>query len=247
MRNVTATNIETAACFLAEADAIVVAAGAGMGVDSGLARLQGQRRLLEGVPRTCGKSRMDFTCIANPGSLPSPPGTLAWGFYGHRLKLYRGIRPHAGFDILKTFGETKPNGWAVFTSNVDGQFQKAGLSMDPCMNATAPSITSSVWSHAAATSGLLITSSRRSMRSTASCSTSLPVVLAMRRSGPAQHPDVRRHGAGWSQTGLPSQEQALDNVGSMRTAASGGHRTGGRHGHCVGPLFQPACSASVPR
>ena len=43
---------------------------------------------------------------------------LAWGFYGHRLDLYRKA-PYEGFSIL--------NGLArdtyIFTSNVDGQFQ----------------------------------------------------------------------------------------------------------------------------
>lgn len=35
--------------------------------------------------------------------------------------------PHAGFAILKRWGERMPNGCRVFTSNVDGQFQRAGF------------------------------------------------------------------------------------------------------------------------
>ena len=35
--------------------------------------------------------------------------------------------PHAGFSILKRWGENLPGGYRVFTSNVDGQFQKAGF------------------------------------------------------------------------------------------------------------------------
>jgi NAD-dependent SIR2 family protein deacetylase len=46
---------------------------------------------------------------------------------GVRLKLYRETEPHAGFDLLRRWGESMPRGYFVFTSNVDGQFQKAGL------------------------------------------------------------------------------------------------------------------------
>lgn len=35
---------------------------------------------------------------------------------------------HAGFQMLKEIGERMPNGYFVYTSNVDGQFQKAGFS-----------------------------------------------------------------------------------------------------------------------
>jgi len=53
--------------------------------------------------------------------------SLAWGFYGHRLNLYRHIQPHKGFAILKAWTLAKPMpGW-VYTSNVDGQFQKEGF------------------------------------------------------------------------------------------------------------------------
>jgi len=49
---------------------------------------------------------------------------LAWAFYGHRLKMYRETTPHEGFNILLNLPKEK----FVFTSNVDGQFQKAGFS-----------------------------------------------------------------------------------------------------------------------
>ena len=55
---------------------------------------------------------------------------MAWGFYGHRLDLYRKTVPHAGFEILRRWGEGMLLGVRVFTSNVDGQFQKAGFTED---------------------------------------------------------------------------------------------------------------------
>lgn len=124
-----ATNFETAACFLAEADAIVVAAGAGMGVDSGLPDFRGNEGFWKAYP-ALATARMDFTRIANPAAFHHHP-KQAWGFYGHRLNLYRQTAPHAGFELLRRWGRAKPLGVGVFTSNVDGQFQKAGFGDSP--------------------------------------------------------------------------------------------------------------------
>ena len=53
---------------------------------------------------------------------------MAWGFYGHRMGLYRSTVPHQGFAILAQWAAVLPLGHWVFTSNVDGQFQRAGFS-----------------------------------------------------------------------------------------------------------------------
>jgi NAD-dependent SIR2 family protein deacetylase len=63
--------------------------------------------------------------MANPVWFQRNP-RLAWAFYGHRLNLYRKTSPHKGFGQLLQIGEQKPGGYFVFTSNVDGQFQKGG-------------------------------------------------------------------------------------------------------------------------
>ncbi|WP_321495231.1 Sir2 family NAD-dependent protein deacetylase [uncultured Desulfobacter sp.] len=55
---------------------------------------------------------------------------MAWAFYGHRLNLYRETIPHEGFSKLLDLGEEMQYGYFVFTSNVDGQFQKAGFHED---------------------------------------------------------------------------------------------------------------------
>ncbi len=69
----------------------------------------------------------NFSAISSPSTFRNDP-TLAWGFYGHRLKLYRDTVPHAGFAILREFARFMEHGAFVYTSNVDGQFQKAGFS-----------------------------------------------------------------------------------------------------------------------
>ncbi len=114
-----------AAQYLREADALVICAGAGMGVDSGLPDFRGAEGFWRAYP-ALRDSGIVFEGIANPAAFVESP-ERAWGFYGHRLALYRRTEPHAGFAILKAWGERMAKGCFVFTSNVDGQFQKAGF------------------------------------------------------------------------------------------------------------------------
>ena len=117
--------MEHAAQLISQADALVVAAGAGMGVDSGLPDFRGADGFWKAYP-ALARSAISFVEIASPHAFRLEPD-LAWGFYGHRLSLYRSTLPHEGFAILKRWAERMPHGTFVFTSNVDGQFQKAGF------------------------------------------------------------------------------------------------------------------------
>lgn len=118
-------SITEARAALARASALVVTAGAGMGVDSGLPDFRGDEGFWKAYP-PFAKLGLGFTSLANPRWFRSDPA-LAWGFYGHRLELYRATTPHPGFGLLRAFGAALPDGAFVFTSNVDGQFQKAGF------------------------------------------------------------------------------------------------------------------------
>jgi len=117
--------IRAAADVIAAAEVLLVAAGAGMGVDSGLPDFRGAEGFWNAYPpyRELG---LDFTDLASPEWFARDP-ELAWGFYGHRLDLYRRTVPHRGFALLRGWAAAKPGGYFVFTSNVDGQFQKAGF------------------------------------------------------------------------------------------------------------------------
>ncbi|QDV29403.1 NAD-dependent protein deacetylase [Planctopirus ephydatiae] len=115
--------ITEAARLIAEADALLIAAGAGMGVDSGLPDFRGPEGFWRAYPPFRGKA---FHEISTPHWFETDP-QLAWGFFGHRLGLYRNTQPHAGFAILHQWAQRPPGGAFVFTSNVDGQFQKAGF------------------------------------------------------------------------------------------------------------------------
>jgi NAD-dependent SIR2 family protein deacetylase len=118
-------SIEKAASVIKEADAILVCAGAGMGVDSGLPDFRGNEGFWNAYP-PFAKLGYSFIDMANPDWFHRDPH-LAWGFYGHRLNLYRQTVPHPGFEILLQIGKKKKGGYFVFTSNVDGQFHQAGF------------------------------------------------------------------------------------------------------------------------
>jgi NAD-dependent SIR2 family protein deacetylase len=120
--------IDCAAEALAGAGALVVGAGAGMGVDSGLPDFRGTQGFWRAYPPYAALG-LSFEELANPHWFDADP-PLAWGFYGHRLNLYRATRPHAGFAGLLRIAQRMPHGAFVYTSNVDGQFQRAGFDPD---------------------------------------------------------------------------------------------------------------------
>ena len=120
--------LQNAARYIAEADTIFIGAGAGMGVDSGLPDFRGKEGFWRAYP-VFRKLRYSFEDMANPTWFSRDP-EQAWGFYGHRLNTYRLIEPHAGFGILRKWMQEKPLPGFVFTSNVDGHFQKAGFSAE---------------------------------------------------------------------------------------------------------------------
>ncbi|BCG46664.1 NAD-dependent protein deacetylase of SIR2 family [Citrifermentans bremense] len=121
-------SFEQAAEIVAQAQALVVTAGAGMGVDSGLPDFRGDQGFWTAYPlyRRLGISFVD---AANPEHFERDP-SFGWGFYGHRTNLYRETVPHPGFQQLLQWAERYRLDCFVATSNVDGQFQKAGFAAD---------------------------------------------------------------------------------------------------------------------
>jgi NAD-dependent SIR2 family protein deacetylase len=107
------------------AKALVITAGAGMGVDSGLPDFRGDQGFWKAYPMY-GRLGINFVAAANPDHFQRDPA-FGWGFYGHRTNLYRETVPHEGFGILLRWIERFDLDYFVVTSNVDGQFQKAGF------------------------------------------------------------------------------------------------------------------------
>lgn len=113
--------LERAAAALTGRSALLVTAGAGMGVDSGLPDFRGNEGFWRAYPPYAHLG-LRFDELADPRWFHEDP-EFAWGFYGHRLQLYRDTLPHAGFAQLRKLA-TASTGFAL-TSNIDGHFQRA--------------------------------------------------------------------------------------------------------------------------
>lgn len=121
-------SIARARRLLRSADALVIAAGAGMSADSGLPTFRGNDGFWKAYP-ALGQRGASFAEIASPATFEEDP-QLAWGFYGHRLSMYRDAAPHAGYALLRGLARTLEHGAFVVTTNVDGHFQRAGFAED---------------------------------------------------------------------------------------------------------------------
>ncbi len=121
-------NVRLAAEAIQQADTLLVTAGAGMGVDSGLPDFRGNQGFWQQHP-IYAEQGLTFKDLASPDWFKRDP-YKAWGFYGYRYHLYQNTQPHLGFALLKHWQAVKPIAGFVYTSNVDGHFQKAGFSDD---------------------------------------------------------------------------------------------------------------------
>lgn len=128
MKQISQEALEMAGAAITSSESLLICAGAGMGVDSGLPDFRGNEGFWKAYPPLHQRG-ISFIEMANPLWFERDP-SLAWGFYGHRLNLYRNTAPHPGFHILKNWASRMPGGFFVFTSNVDGHFQSSGYSSD---------------------------------------------------------------------------------------------------------------------
>jgi len=120
--------VAVAAESITQAAALVVTAGAGIGIDSGLPDFRGNQGFWNAYPMY-ERLGLSFIQAANPEHFEDDPH-FGWGFYGHRTNLYRQTVPHAGFHLLQEWISRYQLDHFVVTSNVDGQFQKTGFSVE---------------------------------------------------------------------------------------------------------------------
>ncbi len=111
-----------------QADGLLICAGAGMSVDSGLPDFRSVGGFWNAYP-PLADTGLRFDQIATPRFYQDYP-TLAYWFFAHRLNQYRQTMPHNGYQILQKWAKKLPHNAFVFTSNVDGHFQKSGF--DEC-------------------------------------------------------------------------------------------------------------------
>ena len=88
--------VQRAAELIANTDALVIGAGAGMGVDSGLPDFRGANGLWTSR-RTVRDRPMDIMDLASPQTFETDPA-LAWGFYGERLLAMSAIAALSAVD-----------------------------------------------------------------------------------------------------------------------------------------------------
>lgn len=117
--------IDRAAGLIADADALIIAAGAGMSVDSGLPDFRGS----QGVWTTLDSPAATHEGLHEllQGRCFTDDPRKAMEFYGHALDVCRRTTPHRGYGLLLKWARKKAHGAFVYTSNVDGQFQAAGF------------------------------------------------------------------------------------------------------------------------
>lgn len=118
--------IHRAAELIRSADALLVTTGAGMGVASGMGTFRGANA---GIWPPLKELGIDFTEMSNPVWFSKPEvehtqqsANFAWSFWHFRHQAYTKIEPHAGYSILKRWGESMPHGMFSFTSNIDGHW-----------------------------------------------------------------------------------------------------------------------------
>ncbi len=116
-------DVDRAAWLINHADALLIASGAGMGVDSGLPDFRGNHGLWEAYP-PIAQLGLSFEEMATPDLFRERPH-LAWGFYGHRFNVYHATQPHVGYHILRDWCRTRDH--FIFTSNVDNGYVKSGF------------------------------------------------------------------------------------------------------------------------
>ena len=113
--------LQRAASALFASDAVLVAVGAGMGVDSGIPDFRGTESLFAGFEQP-----MSYEQMSNSEHFQRDPA-FAWGVNYVQLELYRRAQPHDGFARILSWMQALGKPWFAFTSNIDGQLQKAGF------------------------------------------------------------------------------------------------------------------------
>jgi len=114
------TTIRKAAEALKRAPAVLIVAGAGMSVDSGLPSFRGKKGFYRvGKNNELKMDEVNFHENQNKGV----DILKAWRYVVAMMSAFRDKRPHEGYDILLNTLKSKKD-YFVFTSNIDGYFKR---------------------------------------------------------------------------------------------------------------------------
>ena len=109
--------------WLKSADSMIITAGAGIGVDSGLKDYRGNSGQWGKVENDI---KLNAVEVVNPKYLAENP-KYVWSMFVKRMFDYEKTIPHNGFNILLKWIKKFNLDYFVLTSNVDEQFIKAGF------------------------------------------------------------------------------------------------------------------------
>lgn len=101
-----------------QADGVVILAGAGMGVDSGLPDFRGESGFWT-------QAKEDFVSLATARGFDDDP-VKSWNFYIRRMMMYDSVLPHRGYLLLRKMLDDLGKDRFVITTNVDGHFIRSG-------------------------------------------------------------------------------------------------------------------------
>ena len=120
------TNIKEAKELLLKCDAILVIAGAGMSVDSGISTYRGNNGIWSKTIKI-GNKNYRYDEISSLEMWKTYP-ELAWGFKSNFYNIMASKSPHEGYDKLLNFlNKIKNNNYFICTSNIDNYFEKGGF------------------------------------------------------------------------------------------------------------------------
>ena len=151
--------------------------------------------------------------------------------------------PHRGFELLREWAERFDLDTFVVTSNVDGQFQKAGFGEDQVLEVHGSihhlqcliPCSEAIWDNQRRDPGRLRHHARRH----------IPRLPPLRRHGPAQHPHVRRLLLA-PRAAATARRCASTCSANSTGRTAGGRRTGRRHRHPDHPPSQRTARRAAP-
>ena len=126
MNKQTKESTKLASDVIKKSEALLVVAGAGLGIDSGLPDYRGPNGLWN-TWHPARELNMTYEQLSTHENFLEKPD-LAWGFQSYLTNLYYKLDPHQGYyDLLNIAMDKFNNNYFVITSNVDSQFLKSGF------------------------------------------------------------------------------------------------------------------------
>jgi NAD-dependent SIR2 family protein deacetylase len=122
-------NVKEAKQILENCDALLVVAGAGMSVDSGIFTYRGTNGIWNKTI-TIGNNNYGYDEISSLTMWKTNP-KIAWGFKANFYNIMSHSSPHEGYyNLLKFVSNKLQNNYFICTSNIDNYFEKAGFDKD---------------------------------------------------------------------------------------------------------------------